>query len=85
MEDMQAHSLIHYGQVTCPIHNILFKQEEEGTPLHGCRVNKRGLIEPAELPELEPIKVVRSHLDIVVHSTMLEEELSVAPEGADVV
>ena len=29
MEDMQAHSLIHYGQVTCPIHNILFKQEEE--------------------------------------------------------
>lgn len=28
-EDMQAHALIHYGQVTCPIHNILFKQESE--------------------------------------------------------
>lgn len=26
---MQAHALIHYGQVTCPIHNILFKQESE--------------------------------------------------------
>ncbi|XP_040563822.1 uncharacterized protein [Lepeophtheirus salmonis] len=29
VEDMQAHSLIHYGQVTCPIHNILFKNESE--------------------------------------------------------
>jgi hypothetical protein len=28
-EDMQAHALIHYGQVTCPIHQILFKQESE--------------------------------------------------------
>ena len=28
-EDMQAHALIHYGQVTCPIHNILFKNENE--------------------------------------------------------
>ena len=28
-EDMQAHALIHYGQITCPIHNILFKQESE--------------------------------------------------------
>ena len=24
-EDMQAHALIHMGQVTCPIHNILFR------------------------------------------------------------
>ncbi len=28
-EDMQAHALVHYGQVTCPIHNILFKTESE--------------------------------------------------------
>ncbi len=28
-EDMQAHALIHYGQVVCPIHNILFKKESE--------------------------------------------------------
>ena len=28
-EDMQAHALIHYGQITCPIHNILFKQEND--------------------------------------------------------
>lgn len=28
-EDMQAHALIHLGQVSCPIHNILFKQESE--------------------------------------------------------
>lgn len=28
-EDMQAHVIIHYGQITCPIHNILFKQESE--------------------------------------------------------
>lgn len=28
-EDMQAHALIHYGHVTCPIHNIFFKEESE--------------------------------------------------------
>lgn len=39
----------------------------------------------SELPELEPVKVVGSHLDIVVHASMLEEELRVAPEGVDLV
>ncbi len=29
LEDMQAHALIHIGQVTCPIHNILFHNESE--------------------------------------------------------
>jgi len=28
-EDMQAHSLVHFGQVTCPVHNVLFKNEDE--------------------------------------------------------
>ncbi len=28
-EDMQAHALIHYGYVICPIHNILFQHESE--------------------------------------------------------
>ena len=28
-EDMQAHALIHFGQVTCPIHNIFFQNESE--------------------------------------------------------
>ena len=70
----------------CYSHKIsLLKQEEKWTFLHGRRVDKWLLIEPAELPELEPVKVVWSHLDIIVHSTMLEEKLRVTPEGADVV
>lgn len=34
---------------------------------------------------MEPVKVVGSHLDIVVQAAMLEEELRVTPEGADLV
>ena len=36
-----------------------------------------------EGPELEPVEVVRSYLEIIVHSAMLEEELLVAPERRD--
>ena len=36
-------------------------------------------MEMAPIPELKPVKVVRSLLDIVVHAAVLEEELSVAP------
>ena len=47
----------------------------------GSRVRKLGRVEMAAVPELEPVEVVRSHLDIIIHSAMLEEKLLVAPEG----
>ena len=37
----------------------------------------------AKGPELKPIEVVGSDLNIIIHTTMLEEEFLVAPEGGD--
>ena len=45
----------------------------------GSRVRKLGRVEMAAVPELEPVEVVRSPHDIVVHASVLEEELGVAP------
>ena len=45
----------------------------------GSRVHKLGRMEMAAVPELEPVEVVRSLLNIVVHASVLEEELGVAP------
>ena len=28
-EDMEAHRVVHFGQITCPEHNILFKDEDD--------------------------------------------------------
>ena len=36
-----------------------------------------------ELSELKPGEIVWAHLDIIVHATMLEEELLVTPVGAN--
>lgn len=55
------------------------KQVIEGASDRGSRVHKRRLMEVAKIPELKPVKVVRSLLDIVVHAAVLEEELRVAP------
>ena len=49
------------------------------------RVDKRGLGELAVIPELEPVEVVGTELNVVVHTSVLEEELRIGPEGADVV
>ena len=35
----------------------------------------------AEGPELKPVEVVGSDLDIIIHATVLEEEFLVTPEG----
>ena len=37
----------------------------------------------AEGPELKPVEVVGSDLDIIIHATVLEEEFLVAPERRD--
>ena len=49
--------------------------------LHRSGVLERSLVDVAEGPELEPVKVVGSDLDVIVHATVLKEELLVAPEG----
>ena len=51
----------------------------------GSRVYQGRLSELAVLPELEPVEVVGAYLDVVVEARVLEEELSVAPEGVDLV
>ena len=61
----------------------IIKQKEEWAPLHGGRVDERSLSELALGPELKPVEVVRSELDVVIHAAMLEEQLLVTPEGAD--
>ena len=33
----------------------------------------------SKVPELKPVEVVGSNLDVVVHASVLEEELGVAP------
>ena len=43
------------------------------------RVHKLGRVEMAAVPELEPVEVMRSPLDIVVHASVLEEDLGVSP------
>ena len=62
---------------------FLCKQEEEWAFLHGCGIGQRRLVELAVVPELQPLEIVWTHLNIVVHPTMLEEELLVTPVRAD--
>ena len=49
----------------------------------GSRVHELSRMEVAPIPELKPVEVVGSLLDIVVHAAVLEEELSVAPPGVN--
>ena len=58
-----------------------FEQKEEWALLHRCGIHKGSLSDGSKSPELEPVEVVRSHLDIIIHPAMLEEKLLVAPEG----
>ena len=60
-----------------------FEQEEEWAFLLGCWVEELGVKELAQVPELEPVEIVRAHLNVVVHAAMIEEELLVAPMRAD--
>jgi len=58
----------------------LFEQEHEWALLNGCGVDERSLSEPAVIPELEPLEVMRSLLDVILVSAMLEEKLLVTEE-----
>ena len=60
-----------------------FEQKEEWALLHRCGIHKISFGDGTKGPELEPVEVVRPHLDIIIHSAMLEEELLVTPEGRD--
>ena len=51
--------------------------------MHRSGVLERSLMDVAEGPELKPVEVVWSDLNIIIHATMLEEEFLVAPEGGD--
>ena len=59
----------------------LFKQEHKWTLLSGCWVPKWCLSEPSVVPELEPLEVVRSLLDVVLVAMMLEVKLLVTEQG----
>ena len=59
----------------------LLVQEHEGALLKRSRLLERGLSEFTVIPELKPLKVVGSLLDIVLVSVVLEEELLVTPQG----
>ena len=64
----------------CSHESGLREQEEEGALDWSGRIDQRSLVELAKGPELEPVKVVWAGLDIVIKSSVLEEETSVAPE-----
>ena len=59
----------------------LLVQEHEGALLKRSRLLERSLSEFTVIPELKPLKVVGSLLDIVLISVVLEEELLVTPQG----
>ena len=59
----------------------LLVQEHEGALLKRSRLLERSLSEFTVIPELKPLKVVGSLLDIVLVSVVLEEELLVTPQG----
>lgn len=63
----------------------LLEQEEEWAFLLGGWVGELGVKELAFVPELEPVEIVRAHLNVVVHAAVIEEELLVAPMRADCV
>ena len=45
----------------------------------GSRVLQFSRLEMAQVPELKPVKVVRSEFDIIIHASVLEKELGIAP------
>ena len=45
----------------------------------GSRVRELSRVEMATVPKLEPVEVMRSPHDVIVHASVLEEELGVAP------
>ena len=77
-EDMQAHSLIHYGQVTCPIHNILFKQEDEVFQ----HVNRAGPYE--KFPKLQCCMCDQSFKHMCLFMKHLRRHLRISPYRCNV-
>ena len=73
-----------YQRTRCAFHSSqkasLFPQKHEWALLSRRRVSERRFSESASVPELEPLEVVGSHLDVVLVTMMLEEKLLVAPE-----
>ena len=72
-EDMKAHSLIHYGEITCPIHNIRFYEESEVYQ----HVNKNGPEE--KFPKLECCICNKSFKHMCLFMKHLRKELRIAP------
>lgn len=56
----------------------LLEEEREGASDHGSRVVQRLFVETAVIPELQPVEVVGSNLNIVLHACVLEVQLVVA-------
>ena len=67
----------------CSDESGLLEQEEEWAFLLGSGVRKLCFTELAFVPELKPVEIVRALHDVIVHTTVLEEELLVAPVRAD--
>jgi len=63
----------------------LIEQEEEWALLSGSWVLEGSVVVLAVVPELEPVEVVGTSLDVIIHAAMLEEKVLVTPEGADLV
>lgn len=63
----------------------VLEEEKEGAPLHWRWVDQWAIKELSVVPELKPVEIVGTDLDVVIHAGMLEEELSVAPERAELV
>ena len=73
VEDMKAHSLIHYGEITCPIHNILFYEESEVYQ----HVNKNGPED--KFPKLECCICNKTFKHMCLFMKHLRKELRIAP------
>ena len=67
-------------RMRCSQKTGLLPQKHEWALLGGRGISQRALREPAIVPELEPLEVVRAMPDIVIVTVMLEEELLVTPE-----
>ena len=77
-EDMAAHAVIHYGEIKCTIHNILFFQESEVFQ----HVNKA---EPDEkFPKLECCVCGKTFKHMCIFMKHLRKELGIQPYQCDI-
>ena len=70
-------------KLACSVKSGRLKQVEEWAFLLRSWVGKLSFVEITLVPELKPVEIVRAHLNVIIHTSMLEEQLLVTPVRAN--